>query len=53
LWNDDLFKEMPAAARGGLRHGLRHGWTQSLFDQQHNESQMSVARPEAIRPTNS
>lgn len=51
LWNDDLFKEAPQLRESACGHGLRHGWTQSLFDQLHNESQLSVARPDGqIRP---
>lgn len=51
LWNDELFKEMPQLREAACGHGLRHGWTQSLFDQLHNESQLNVARPDGqIRP---
>lgn len=45
LWTDDLYKEAPQFREMACLHGLRHGWTQSLHDQQHNESQISVARP--------
>ncbi|OUM35585.1 LuxR family transcriptional regulator [Pseudomonas putida] len=45
LWSDELYREAPLYREAACQHGLRHGWTQSLFDQQHNESQISVARP--------
>ncbi|MBK5011807.1 LuxR family transcriptional regulator [Pseudomonas sp. S60] len=45
LWTDELYKEAPHVREAACQHGLRHGWTQSLHDLQHNESQMSVARP--------
>jgi LuxR family transcriptional regulator len=35
----------PQFREAACQHGLRHGWTQSLHDLQHNESQISVARP--------
>ncbi|MEC4560584.1 autoinducer binding domain-containing protein [Pseudomonas inefficax] len=45
LWTDDLYREAPQYREAACRSGLRHGWTQSLHDHQHNESQISVARP--------
>lgn len=45
LWTDDLYREVPQFREMACRCGLRHGWTQSLHDLQHNESQISVARP--------
>ncbi|MFK0313480.1 autoinducer binding domain-containing protein [Pseudomonas sp. NPDC090233] len=45
LWTDDLYREVPLYREQACQHGLRHGWTQSLHDQQHHESQVSVARP--------
>jgi LuxR family transcriptional regulator len=45
LWSDDLYREAPHFRQQACEHGLRHGWTQSLHDRQHNESQVSVARP--------
>jgi len=45
LWTDDLYREAPQFREAACRNGLRHGWTQSLHDHQHNESQISVARP--------
>jgi LuxR family transcriptional regulator len=45
LWSDDLYREAPDFRQQACEHGLRHGWTQSLHDLQHNESQVSVARP--------
>ncbi|RCL22394.1 LuxR family transcriptional regulator [Pseudomonas sp. AFG_SD02_1510_Pfu_092] len=45
LWTDDLYREAPQFREAARRCGLRHGWTQSLHDLQHNESQISVARP--------
>jgi hypothetical protein len=53
LWSDELFKEMPQLREAACSHGLRHGWTQSLFDQLHNESQLHVARVGEIAQTNS
>ena len=44
LWTDDLYREAPQFRKAACQSGLRHGWTQSLHDQQHNESQISVAR---------
>ncbi|MDM3885234.1 autoinducer binding domain-containing protein [Pseudomonas sp. BCRC 81390] len=45
LWTDELYRETPQFRQAACRCGLRHGWTQSLHDLQHNESQISVARP--------
>ncbi|QNL89846.1 LuxR family transcriptional regulator [Pseudomonas putida] len=45
LWTDELYREAPQYREQACLHGLRHGWTQSLHDLQHNESQVSVARP--------
>ena len=45
LWTDELYREAPQFRERACQHGLRHGWTQSLHDRQHNESQISVARP--------
>lgn len=45
LWTDDLYREAPQFREAACQSGLRHGWTQSLHDHQHNESQISVARP--------
>lgn len=45
LWTDDLYREAPQFREQACEHGLRHGWTQSLHDLQHNESQVSVGRP--------
>lgn len=45
LWTDELYREAPQFRAAASRCGLRHGWTQSLHDLQHNESQISVARP--------
>ncbi|WP_144174825.1 autoinducer binding domain-containing protein [Pseudomonas sp. Kh13] len=45
LWTDDLYREAPQFREAACQCGLRHGWTQSLHDLQHNESQISVARP--------
>jgi len=45
LWSDDLYRDTPHFREQACQHGLRHGWTQSLHDLQHNESQVSVARP--------
>ncbi|MCO7059249.1 autoinducer binding domain-containing protein [Pseudomonas juntendi] len=45
LWTDELYHEAPHFREAACHHGLRHGWTQSLHDLQHNESQISVARP--------
>lgn len=44
LWTDELYREAPQFRKAACQNGLRHGWTQSLHDQQHNESQISVAR---------
>ncbi|NIF26125.1 LuxR family transcriptional regulator [Pantoea sp. Tr-811] len=45
LWTDELYREVPHFREQACLHGLRHGWTQSLHDLQHNESQVSVSRP--------
>ncbi|HDS1735686.1 autoinducer binding domain-containing protein [Pseudomonas sp. BP8] len=45
LWTDDLYSEVPEFREKACSHGLRHGWTQSVHDQRHNETQLSVARP--------
>ncbi len=45
LWTDELYREAPQFREAACQYGLRHGWTQSLHDLQHNESQISVARP--------
>ncbi|WDY58765.1 autoinducer binding domain-containing protein [Pseudomonas sp. PSKL.D1] len=45
LWTDDLYREAPDYRQEACQHGLRHGWTQSLHDMQHHESQLSIARP--------
>ncbi|KIY40197.1 LuxR family transcriptional regulator [Pseudomonas sp. 10-1B] len=45
LWTDELYRDAPQFREAACRHGLRYGWTQSLHDLQHNESQISVARP--------
>ncbi|CAM3756356.1 Transcriptional activator protein SolR [Pseudomonas reidholzensis] len=45
LWTDELFREVPQFRDAACSHGLRHGWTQSVHDQRHNETQLSVARP--------
>lgn len=45
LWTDELYHDMPEFREQACNHGLRHGWTQSLHDRQHNESQISVSRP--------
>jgi LuxR family transcriptional regulator len=45
LWTDELYHDVPHYREQACAHGLRHGWTQSLHDLQHNESQVSVCRP--------
>lgn len=45
LWQDELFQTAPEYRTMACSYGLRHGWTQSVHDQRHNESQLSVARP--------
>ncbi|MNH21403.1 Regulatory protein SdiA [compost metagenome] len=45
LWTDELYREAPDFREQACKHGLRHGWTQSLHDLRHNETQVSVARP--------
>ncbi|PTL76538.1 autoinducer binding domain-containing protein [Vitiosangium sp. GDMCC 1.1324] len=44
LWRDELYREVPHFREAACNHGLRHGWTQSVQDLRHNESQLSVAR---------
>lgn len=44
LWTDELYAEAPQFRETACKHGLCHGWTQSVHDLQHNESQLSVAR---------
>ncbi|MFK3819942.1 autoinducer binding domain-containing protein [Pseudomonas sp. NPDC089407] len=44
LWTDDLYREVPQFREEACWYGLRHGWTQSVHDLQHNESQISVSR---------
>nr|WP_236410101.1 autoinducer binding domain-containing protein [Pseudomonas sp. S31] len=46
LWTEDLYSEAPHFRQAARAHGLCHGWTQSVHDLQHNESQLSVARPQ-------
>lgn len=48
LWSDELFTEVPAFRAGSCAFGLRHGWSLSVHDQRHNETQLSVARPERL-----
>ncbi|MDH0303096.1 MULTISPECIES: autoinducer binding domain-containing protein [unclassified Pseudomonas] len=45
LWNDELFREVPHVREGACAHGITHGWTQSVHDLRHNETQLSVSRP--------
>jgi len=45
LWTDELYREVPHFRQAACDNGLRHGWTQSVHDHRHNETQMSVARP--------
>jgi len=45
MWSDELYCEVPDFREQACAHGLRHGWTQSLHDLQHNESQVSICRP--------
>lgn len=45
LWTDEAYREVPVFRETASKHGLRHGWTQSVYDQCHNQTQMSVARP--------
>lgn len=52
LWTDELFSEVPHLREAAREHGMAHGWTQSVHDLRHNESQLSVSRQRsAIRPT--
>lgn len=44
LWSDELFRETPHLREAACAHGLVHGWTQSVHDLRHNESQLSVCR---------
>ncbi|QXH57366.1 autoinducer binding domain-containing protein [Pseudomonas maumuensis] len=44
VWSDELFREVPHLREAACGHGLVHGWSQSVHDQQHNESQLSVSR---------
>lgn len=46
LWEDKLYGEAPEYRSLACSHGLRHGWTQSLYDHINHASQLSVARPE-------
>jgi len=46
LWDDALFESVPDLREQASAYGLRHGWTQAVHDLHHNESQISVARPE-------
>ncbi|MBJ9976780.1 autoinducer binding domain-containing protein [Pseudomonas sp. S75] len=46
LWEDELYEEVPQFRETACSHGLRHGWTQSLYDRYNHESQLSVARAE-------
>ncbi|WP_312154123.1 autoinducer binding domain-containing protein [Pseudomonas sp.] len=46
LWDDELFREVPTLRSTACSYGLRHGWSQSVHDQRHNETQLSVARPQ-------
>ncbi|MBC3435242.1 autoinducer binding domain-containing protein [Pseudomonas sp. BW16M2] len=45
VWCDELFSEVPHLREAASAHGMTHGWSQSVHDQQHNESQLSVSRP--------
>ncbi|HGM5581843.1 TPA: autoinducer binding domain-containing protein [Pseudomonas putida] len=45
LWTDELYAQAPLYRLLACEHGLRHGWTQSLYDKYHHDSQLSVARP--------
>lgn len=44
LWSDSLFEEVPQLREAACAHGMNHGWTQSVHDLRHNESQLSVSR---------
>ncbi|PMZ92461.1 MULTISPECIES: autoinducer binding domain-containing protein [unclassified Pseudomonas] len=44
VWNDELFHEVPQLREAATAYGMTHGWSQSVHDQQHNESQLSVSR---------
>ncbi|MFV3403813.1 MULTISPECIES: autoinducer binding domain-containing protein [Pseudomonas] len=51
LWTDELFQEVPHLREAIRNQGMAHGWTQSVHDLRHNESQLSVSRRlGAIRP---
>ncbi|MFJ4348827.1 autoinducer binding domain-containing protein [Pseudomonas sp. NPDC089401] len=45
VWSDELYHDVPHFREQACLHGLRHGWTQSLHDLKHNESQVSIGRP--------
>ncbi|MCO7567006.1 autoinducer binding domain-containing protein [Pseudomonas sp. S 311-6] len=51
LWHDELYHEVPHLRETACSHGLCHGWTQSVHDLQHNETQLSVARPQGAIDT--
>jgi LuxR family transcriptional regulator len=44
LWDNALYQEVPHLREAACAHGLTHGWTQSVHDLRHNESQLSVCR---------
>lgn len=46
LWSDEQFEEVPHLREAACQHGIRHGWSQSVHDLLHNESQLSVSRPQ-------
>lgn len=48
LWCDEQFEEVPHLREAACQHGMRHGWSQSVHDLLHNESQLSVSR--ALHP---
>ncbi|MGE6821993.1 autoinducer binding domain-containing protein, partial [Pseudomonas soli] len=41
VWNDDLFHEVPQLREAASVYGIIHGWSQSVHDQQHNESMVT------------
>lgn len=45
LWNDTLFQDVPHLREAACAHGMVHGWSQSVHDLRHNETQISVSRP--------